>query len=467
MKLIALGISGLLLLVGTVGFASEEVELETEKEVVAEEVETLELEEKRYTQLDYRVYQGNTHLDSWVFESKEEAIREALKWNNSYIIWGENIVWRYEDRGYRVYQGRLSLENWVFDSKEQALQEALKWSNSHIMHNGERIWSYEDRGYKVYQGNIHISGWTFSTEQEAIKEALKWNNSHIMHNGERIWNYEDQLYKVYQGSTHLKNWVFRSRDEAIKEAVRWSNSHIVHKGVIIWREIDSRDEEKPVYIAHGGGEVEGIKLSNSREAIVNSLSKGIDHIELDFTRTSDNEYILLHNWGKIKEWTGKDASVMSKEEFKNLSMKHGLTMLDLDELSEIMREYPQLRVVTDTKYGNKELLKTIKQSYPELFHRFIPQIYEESEYSLARDLGFGDIVYSLYQVWSSDSQVIEFAKTNNLFAVTMAPSRTTSGLPLQLSRLGIMTYCHTINTLEEVDLYVERGVGGFYTDSLY
>lgn len=444
MKLAVAVFSALGILLGTTVFATEDI-------VQTNEIESLSLDTEA---------SGQTGLTD-----SEELELEDSKLPEEELVQEESETYE-EDKLYRVYQGNTHLPIWTFESREAAISEAVKWKGSHIMNEGEKVWSYGDQYYKVYQKNLHLDNWSFKSKDAAVQEAVKWNNSHIMHGGERIWNYGDQHYKVYQGNIHLPNWSFKSREAALSEAVKWKNSHISRNGTVIWKETDSKNEDKPKYIAHAGGEVLGKKITNSKEAILNSLSKGIDHIEIDFMATEDNQYVLLHDWGKIKEWTGERAKYRTKEEFKQASEKAGLTALDLDELVEIMREYPKLKVVTDIKSGNREFLLELKRKYPDLSNRFIPQVYEEEQYDLARKLGFGDIIYSLYQVWRSDAQVLEFAKENNLFGVTIAQERAASGLPKHLSKLGIMTYCHTINSLEEVDFYKDRGVAGFYTDSL-
>ncbi|OHW63158.1 glycerophosphoryl diester phosphodiesterase family protein [Andreesenia angusta] len=436
--------SALGILLSTAAFAEENLEPDSSEEAVVVELDSSD----QATAVEFE----NSRLE----ESQESQELELEEKNQKSP----------DDQLYRVYQGDIHLANWSFSSKEAAILEALKWGNSHILHSGEKVWSYGDQLYRVYQGSTHLAEWSFASKEAAIQEALKWRNSHIVQNRERVWSYGDQMYKVYQGNTHLDNWTFKSREEAIAEALKWKNSHVLRNGTIIWREVDSKNESKPVYIAHGGGEYEGFKISNSKEAILSSLSKGVEHIEIDFVLTDDNEYVLLHDWGNFQAWTGTTLKYKTKEEFKKASEKAGFTALDLDELVELMREYPQFKVVTDIKSGNKEFLSELKRKYPDLSNRFIPQIYEEEQYSWARKLGFGDIIYSLYQVWRSDSEVIEFAKENNLFAVTMAKERTFSGLPKHLSKLGIMTYCHTINTIEEMESCRENGIAGIYTDSL-
>lgn len=227
---------------------------------------------------------------------------------------------------------------------------------------------------------------------------------------------------------------------------------------------DDLSDSKPFYISHAGGNINGI--TNTKEGILDSLSKGNNYIEVDFMLTSDYKYILLHDWYSARAWMGDNLKTATKDEFINCEMSHGLTMMDLDMLIDLMEEHPELVIITDTKEGNDRLLMTISYNYPEYMERFIVQIYEKSEYFLAKELGFKDIIFSLYQVWYTDRQILDFAKNNELYAVTMADTRAKTNLAQKLSDIGVTTYTHTINNIEDIPYYINKGIDGFYTDFL-
>ena len=57
------------------------------------------------------------------------------------------------------------------------------------------------------------------------------------------------------------------------------------------------------YIAHGGG-IGEFTYTNSLEAILNSLERGFQFIEIDMLETSDNHIIGGHDWKHFKSITG-------------------------------------------------------------------------------------------------------------------------------------------------------------------
>src|SRR5690606_15605229 len=94
----------------------------------------------------YRLYQGEFTQSSWEFTTLEAAQKEAKRWANSNIIDLENNRWiwdnipaakkeeyRSRDKVYKVYQGTYSRETWEFAYLEDAVKEALRWQNSYII----------------------------------------------------------------------------------------------------------------------------------------------------------------------------------------------------------------------------------------------------------------------------------------------------------------------------------------------
>jgi glycerophosphoryl diester phosphodiesterase len=227
-------------------------------------------------------------------------------------------------------------------------------------------------------------------------------------------------------------------------------------------------ETKPTFIAHAGGEWQGLMVSNALEAIESSIEYGTYIIELDFLKSRDGHYVLAHDWGSVRNlFSYMGGSLPLLEQFMAAESKYGLTPLDLDGLVALLMKYPKLKIVTDTKNNNIDLLKYISDHYPEYQNRFYPQVFNEDQYLMAKKLGYKTIIYSLYVYYRSDASILEFARTHELYAVTMAEERVYSGLAQKLSNLGITTYVHTINAFDTVFKLKNLGVYGFYTDILH
>ena len=206
---------------------------------------------------------------------------------------------------------------------------------------------------------------------------------------------------------------------------------------------------------------------NNLEAIRNSYNQGIRLIELDVEFTTDNQPVMLHSWyGFITKFFVVEAwKTYYYEEFKNFKMVNGWHQLTLEDTIFYMEnEFKEMYLITDTKNDNKLLLDIIMSKYPHMQKRIIPQVYNQEEYFYAKSLGFTNIIYTLYTSPDTEEQIIEFYKQNKPFAITMPQSLAYSSLPLELSKLGIYTYTHTINDINEYTTLINNGINGIYTD---
>ncbi|CCQ95355.1 conserved exported hypothetical protein [[Clostridium] ultunense Esp] len=221
----------------------------------------------------------------------------------------------------------------------------------------------------------------------------------------------------------------------------------------------------PPLVAHAGGAIYGFKLTNSLEALEESYSNGFQLIEMDFEWTSDGQVVAIHDWGPMVERLFMiEERVLSLEEFKNSPVFMDLTLLEFSEIVKWLENKGDIYLVTDTKGGNKKLLKYIYENHKKIQTQIIPQVYSFEEYELARDMGFDNIILTLYRSKYTDEEIIEFAKKNKIFAITMPKDRGYSSLPMKLKKIDVFTYVHTINELYVFEELYENGVSGIYTD---
>lgn len=221
------------------------------------------------------------------------------------------------------------------------------------------------------------------------------------------------------------------------------------------------------YIAHAGGEIDGLALTNSKEAIENSYRNGHSLIELDMNWSTDDELLLLHDWGNFSRFINvAETKKYSVEEFKSFKINGNLTPMTLDELANWLDNNQGVYIVTDIKYNNLKALRLIKDRYPEIQNRFVPQIYSFQEYDEVDKMGYENIIMTTYNSNYSDDQILEFAKNHKLFAVTLPASRARTNLPTSLLKENVFTYTHTINTEESVRDFKKYNIKGFYSDVL-
>lgn len=217
-------------------------------------------------------------------------------------------------------------------------------------------------------------------------------------------------------------------------------------------------------IAHAGGAVYGYRLTNSLEALQSSYEMGFRIFELDFELTSDGKYVLLHDWDAMAQRMLFDKKVLTLEEFENADTFASLTLLSLDELIEWLSAHPDCFVITDAKCGNDPFLSELYGIADENSDRFIPQAYSFEEYEKAKEIGFKNVILTLYQMNDTEVSLADFAKREKPWAVTIPKDVLTKTLVSSLANIGTYTYAHTVNDLSFYEEWREFGLYGIYTD---
>ncbi|MCI9125054.1 MAG: hypothetical protein HFH35_13485 [Eubacterium sp.] len=238
--------------------------------------------------------------------------------------------------------------------------------------------------------------------------------------------------------------------------------------------------EKNRYVAHGFGEYRGKTYTNSLEAFHESYRKGYRVFEVDLAFTSDHVLMLKHDWGKgWLEDTNLDNSKINNlpktfEEIKNAV--EGYTLLSFDDLCQIMNQYKDIYIVTDSKETGSSGIDAVFQymvKHASMFDepvldRLIVQIYnEQMYYELMNIYHFKSIIYTLYYNNDSEEDVIEFVKKTGIKVVTMYEEKMTESFIHGLTDLNVYVYVHTINDTDTAIKLLQDGAYGFYTDSLF
>ena len=218
----------------------------------------------------------------------------------------------------------------------------------------------------------------------------------------------------------------------------------------------------PALVAHAGGSIYGYRLTNSLEAIENAYTNGFLLIELDFQITSDGKYVLLHDWESMARRMLFKEGQLTREAFLTSDTFAELTLLDLESLSAWLTDHQDCRIVTDAKCENLPFLTHL--STLEIKDRFIPQTYSYEEYKAAKELGFSDVILTLYAMNSPVSEVVSFICEQKPYAVTIPETVLNEELLTRISEVGVVIYTHTVNDLSTFEKWREFGLHGIYTD---
>lgn len=239
------------------------------------------------------------------------------------------------------------------------------------------------------------------------------------------------------------------------------------------------------YIAHAFGGINGDTYTNSLEAFLENYKAGHRVFEVDFTFTSDHKLVALHDWSENTTINvcgfhiakDKIGEALTEEEFLNMKVKDKYTTLSFDNIVEILQEYPDIYIVTDTKETQEELISeqfqymvnTAKKTDISILNRIIPQIYNEKMYETIMSIyEWKSIIYTLYNqgINFSPKNVVDFSYKNGIKVITTYTARAHDLFLEELLKRQRIIYMHTYNTEKETAYWKGRGVYGFYTDFL-
>ncbi len=234
-------------------------------------------------------------------------------------------------------------------------------------------------------------------------------------------------------------------------------------------------------IAHALGGVGTRAYTNSLEAFTTNYARGLRVFEVDLVFARDGQLVALHDWSPgLLEALGipvPPGTELPLESTQFLGSKiHGrLTPLGVRDLVGLLRSHPDAWLVTDTKTTEgpgmtgpfEALVAAAREIDPMVLDRVIPQIYNQAMLEAVKAVHpFRSWIYTLYLSKDTDAQVVEFARRSGVRCVTLAPYRVKPGFLADLKAVGVFTFVHTINTMDEVRKLEAAGVYGFYTDTL-
>lgn len=228
----------------------------------------------------------------------------------------------------------------------------------------------------------------------------------------------------------------------------------------------------PPYIAHACGGIDGKTYTNSREAFLLNYELGHRVFEIDFNLSEDGVLIAAHDKEHWKEITKTDLPYTS-ENFNRLLIYDQYESLNWSEIIDLMAEYPDVYLVTDTKSQAKrsvmlafsQLVSCAEQTHPEVLERIIPQIYNEDMLSwISRFYSFKSVIFTLYATEWSPQSVLDFCKNSGVRFITMPVKSVSEDIIRLWDTMDIQVAVHTVNNEQQIDELLRMGVDMIYTD---
>lgn len=224
-----------------------------------------------------------------------------------------------------------------------------------------------------------------------------------------------------------------------------------------------------IYITHAMGEIDGVIYTNSRDAFLLNYQRGCRVFEVDFDLV-DNHLICCHDENKFKEFVkNKDYTY---ENFINSKLLGKYTTLDIRGLNQLLDEYQDVLIVTDTKYSDAErvtkIFQIIKTECAQNLARIIPQIYNQAMYEAVTAVcSFNYIIFTLYQIehWNAED-IAQFCAKKQISAVTMWHYLLNPKIAGTFHQSNVKICTHTVNDQAVVKKLQQIGCDYFYSDNL-
>ena len=193
------------------------------------------------------------------------------------------------------------------------------------------------------------------------------------------------------------------------------------------------------------------------------------------------EVVLRHDWRAGWQEGVSETSIPTLEEFLETPVLGEYTPLSFQDLLLLMEEYPDVCIITDTKFTEAEVVtaqftamlsdaKELGLTY--LFDRFVIQVYDELMFKVVDGLHhFPHYIYTLYATGFAGTEdafreAASFCADNGFLGLTLWDYWWREAYAPIARELGVAVYVHTVNDAQEARELLDQGVSGIYTDTL-
>ena len=239
--------------------------------------------------------------------------------------------------------------------------------------------------------------------------------------------------------------------------------------------------EEQRIIAHGMGAIAGRATLNCLEGFQAQYENGVRVFEVDLRLTADQQVVLRHDWRAGWQAGVSETSVPTLEQFLDKPLLGRFTPLSFQDLLRLMEQYPDVCVVTDTKFTDAEIVKLqfeamvrdgaeLGLSY--LFDRMIIQVYDQLMFRVVDSVRHFDYyIYTLYtdgfaRTEADFREKADFCAENGVMGITMWDYWWREDYAPIAREKGLKVFAHTVNDPEQALALLAEGVSAVYTDEL-
>ncbi|MCW5514657.1 hypothetical protein [Muriicola sp. Z0-33] len=221
------------------------------------------------------------------------------------------------------------------------------------------------------------------------------------------------------------------------------------------------------FIAHAAGEINGVKSTNSLEALDSNYKKGFRLFELDIIETSDGKYVAAHDWKMWARFTDYKGNLpVTHSEFLRHKIYGKYTTMDMEAINKWFTAHPDAILITDKVSDPLSFAKQFVDKSRLIMELFSLMAVEEA----AKNNIVAMISQNPLNKIAGDK--VAYLTANNVkhVAISRRIIAAKTGLLKQLRQQGIKVYVYNVNfdpgKDEKYVLDNEIGlVYGMYADS--
>ena len=235
-------------------------------------------------------------------------------------------------------------------------------------------------------------------------------------------------------------------------------------------------------IGHSFGAVNGDTYTCSLEAFEYNYHLGRRTFEVDMLMTTDNKIVLKHDWNSPKQEGISEANPPDCEQFLAAKIDGKYTPLSYEMLCGFMVEYPDIWIVTDTKYTEPDEIRAQFQALidgarafgcPEILDRLIVQVYSEQMHEIVSSMyDFKSYIFTMYKLFHDEDKegnlksACRYCVNNGIEIITIDYTKYNDNMKKITKQYNRTVYLHTLDDADLANEYIKEGVYGIYTNSI-
>ena len=230
-------------------------------------------------------------------------------------------------------------------------------------------------------------------------------------------------------------------DNSITETIQ-VNAQIGGKEIFFPKEVYEFEPSYDRYIAHAGGEVNGVKSTNSKHALDENYKKGFRIFELDIIETSDGKLVAAHDWNMWARFTDYTGTLPpTHSQFMKQKIYGDYTTLDMDGINTWFKNHPDATLITDKVNDPIAFADAFIDK-----DRLIMELFSVMAVEKASEHGINTMI-SQEPLLSIKGDKVNFLKVNNVkhVAVSRRIIASQKKLMLQLRDAEIKVYVFNVN----------------------